>query len=111
MSVNGIVSSSPCPCCAGRGTIAVEFTKPDPTQVSPEDQRAMTHASERRVSLSEHAHRAGMSPFSFHGKDRRKSMGLVETPGPGGVYLTPESSATHVAETHEKRETRRLNKR
>ena len=113
MSASGIVASSPCPFCAGRGTIAVGFTKQDPTQVPPEDERAMTHPVERRVrvSLSEHAHRTGMSPFSFHGKDRRKQMGLVETPGPGGVYLTTESSARHVAEVREKRETRRLNKR
>lgn len=92
--------TSTCPRCQGCGTItlAADFTKAE-------------LASEHRVSLAEHARRARMSPRSFHGKDRRGQMGLVDTPGPGGVYLTPESSARHVAEVQEMRAARRANKK
>ena len=113
MSGAGITASSTCPCCQGRGTVAVDFTKPASVKVLADDQSAMQSLSESesRVSLAEHAKRAGMSRLSFHGTDRRKQMGLVETSGPGGIYLTPQSSARHVSAMREKRETRRLNKK
>ena len=72
---------------------------------------AVGEQQERRVALAVHARRAGMSPVSLHGRARRRDMGLVETPGPQGVYLTPESSARHIAQRHEVREARRANKR
>lgn len=72
---------------------------------------AVGDEQEGRVALAVHARRAGMSPLSLHGKERRRNMGLVETPGPQGVYLTLESSARHVAQRHEVREARRANKK
>lgn len=59
---------------------------------------ALCDEQEGRVALAVHARRAGMSPVSFHGRARRRDMGLVETPGPQGVYLTPDSSARHIAQ-------------
>lgn len=67
--------------------------------------------ADRRVALAEHARRVPMSPLSLHGKKRRLAMGLVDTPGPGGIYFTPASSARHISERHEVREARRANKK
>lgn len=64
-----------------------------------------------RVALAEHARRARMARVSFHGKKRRLEMGLVDTPGPQGVYFTPESSSRHLAVVAEVREARRSSKK
>ncbi len=83
MSGVGVTESltTTCPCCNGQVTVAAGQTELVPVP-GLADNAGSTQSLERRVSLAEHAKRAGMSRLSFHGKDRRKSMGLVETPGP-----------------------------
>ena len=64
-----------------------------------------------RTAIAVLARQAGMSPFTFHGRKRRERMGLIDTPGPSGVYVTPESGAHFLAKVHEVREARRANKK
>ncbi len=67
--------------------------------------------SRGRVSILVLARRAAMSPVSFHGTERRLRMGLVEVPGPEGVYVTDESADLFCAQKQEVREARRASKK
>lgn len=66
--------------------------------------------STKRVSIIALARRVRLSPVSFHGRTRRLQMGLIDTPGPEGAYVTRDSAERYVARKIEVREARRANK-
>lgn len=64
MSMTAIIGSSRCPCCSGRGTIALDFTQP--------------------VPLHSVAFFAGIEPVLLHGVLTRADVGLVDVEAPPG---------------------------
>ena len=82
MSMTAIIGSSPCPCCAGRGTVAVDFTKPIPVPTV--------------------AFLAGVEPVLLHGLQTRVDAGLVDVKAPPSKgrfqWVAGPSAAKYIAE-------------